>query len=137
MLPGFNIGIHATKFGYVVPPFIVNSYLSVLPRHVVERALLQGKLFSTEEALQEKLIDEVANSKEEAISKCANFIDSFVGTNPEARALTKRQFRAQDVQALIEDPEGELRKCLEYINSSFMQDSLDEYLAKLKSKNKK
>ncbi|KAM8717648.1 hypothetical protein ACLKA7_004358 [Drosophila subpalustris] len=137
MLTGFNIGIHATKFGYVVPPFIVNSYLSVLPRNIVERALLQGKLFKAEEALQINLVDELANSKNEALSKCSDFIASFAGTNPEARALTKRQFRAADVQLLIDDPEGQLRKCLEYINSSFMQESLDKYLAKLKSKNKK
>ncbi|KAL7741642.1 hypothetical protein ACLKA6_019409 [Drosophila palustris] len=137
MLTGFNIGIHATKFGYVVPPFIVNSYLSVLPKNIVERALLQGKLFNAEEALQINLVDELANSKNEAISKCADFIASFAGTNPKARALTKRQFRAADVQLLIDDPEGQLHECLEYINSPFMQESLDKYLAKLKSKNKK
>ncbi|XP_062121037.1 LOW QUALITY PROTEIN: enoyl-CoA delta isomerase 1, mitochondrial-like [Drosophila sulfurigaster albostrigata] len=137
MLPGFTIGIHATKFGYVVPPFIVNSYLSVLPRPVVERALLQGKIFSTEEAQQINLIDEVAISKEQALSKCASFIGSFAEANPVARALTKRQLRAEFARTLLDEPEAELKESLEYITSPLFQDSLDAYLAKLKSKNKK
>ncbi|TDG45938.1 hypothetical protein AWZ03_007658 [Drosophila navojoa] len=136
MLPGFSIGIHATKFGYVVPHFIMISYLSVLPRRLVERALLQGKLFSTEEALQVNLVDEVADSKAEALCKCAEFIDSFKQTQPAARALTKRQFRAPDVQVLIDDPEGQLREALDYINKPSFQEGLGEYLRNLKAKDK-
>ncbi|KAH8411999.1 hypothetical protein KR222_006172 [Zaprionus bogoriensis] len=136
MLPGFNIGIHATRFGYVVPPFIYLSYLSVLPRRVAERALLQGKLFSTAEALEVQLIDEVAADKAEALDKCVKFIESFAGTNPVARALTKRQLRAPDVQPLLDDPKGQLRECLEYINLPQMQQSLEVYLAELKNKKK-
>ncbi|EDW03561.1 enoyl-CoA delta isomerase 1, mitochondrial [Drosophila grimshawi] len=136
MLPGFSIGIHATKFGYVVPPFILISYLSVLPRYIAERALLQGKLFSIDEALHVNLIDEVADGKSDAIIKCAKFIGSFAKTQPDARALTKRQTRAQDVQLLIKDPEGQLRESLEYINTPFFQQGLEVYLAKLKSKSK-
>ncbi|KAH8377744.1 hypothetical protein KR093_006924 [Drosophila rubida] len=137
MLPDFTIGIHATKFGYVVPPFIVNTYLSVLPHPVVERALLQGKIFSTQEALQINLIDEVVNSKDEALCKCADFIGSFEQTNPVARALTKRQLRAPFAKQLLEDPETELRESLEYINTPLFQESLDQYLLQLKKKNKK
>lgn len=137
MLPGFNIGIHATKFGYVVPPFIYLSYFSVLPRPVAERALLQGKLFSTEEALKVHLVDEVAANKEEALCKCINFIDSFAGTHPEARALTKRQLRAADVKPLLEDPQGQLRESLEYINTPQFQQGLEVYLSQLKNKKKK
>lgn len=137
MLPGFNIGIHATKFGYVVPPFIYLSYFSVLPRPVAERALLQGKLFSTEEALKVNLVDEVASSKEEALCKCVKFIDSFKGTHSQARALTKRQLRAADVQPLLDDPQGQLRESLEYINTPQFQQGLEVYLNELKNKKKK
>ncbi|KAH8263679.1 hypothetical protein KR044_012502 [Drosophila immigrans] len=137
MLPDFTIGIHATKFGYVLPSFLVNTYLSVLPRPVVERALLQGKIFSTEEALQIHLVDEVANSKDEALSKCTDFIGSFAQANPVARAMTKRKLRAPFAQSLLDDPEAELQESLEYIQSPMFQESLAEYLAKLKTKNKK
>lgn len=136
MLPGFNIGIHATKFGYVVPPFIYLSYFSVLPRPVAERALLQGKLFSTEEAFEVNLVDEMAASKEEALCKCVNFIDSFKGTHSQARALTKRQLRAADVQPLLDDPQGQLRESLEYINTPEFQQGLEVYLTELKNKKK-
>lgn len=134
MLPGFSIGIHATKFGYVVPHFILISYLSVLPRRIAERALLQGKLFSTEEALNVNLVDEVVDSKVEALCKCAEFINSFKHTQPAARALTKKQFRAQDVQVLINDPEGQLREALDYINKPLFQEGLGEHLRNLKGK---
>ncbi|XP_017060986.1 enoyl-CoA delta isomerase 1, mitochondrial isoform X2 [Drosophila ficusphila] len=43
MLPNLFIGIHATRFSFVISKWMMNSYQSVLPRRIVERALNQAR----------------------------------------------------------------------------------------------
>ncbi|EDW77996.1 uncharacterized protein Dwil_GK24255 [Drosophila willistoni] len=136
MLPQMTIGLNETQFGYMAPKWVMLSYLSVLPRRLAERALTQGKLFTTAEALDVGLVDEIAASKEEALAKCSTFIDSFSKANPLARSLTKKQIREPDVQKLIADRAGDLKECLEYINSPLLQDGLGAYFEALKQKSR-
>ncbi len=73
MVPNFTIGLNETQLGIVAPQWFMASFLSVLPQRIAERALNQGRMFTTEEALKVGLIDETANNKEEAIEKCVAF----------------------------------------------------------------
>ncbi|XP_068140481.1 enoyl-CoA delta isomerase 1, mitochondrial-like [Drosophila tropicalis] len=134
MMPELIIGINAVRFSYVVPRWFMLSYMSVLPRLVAERALTQGKLFTTAEALQVGLVDEIAASKEEAISKCSSFIGTFSKVNSIARSLTKKQFRESDVQKLLADRAGDIKASVEYISSPLLQEGLAAYLKELKSR---
>ncbi|XP_034668969.1 enoyl-CoA delta isomerase 1, mitochondrial [Drosophila subobscura] len=134
MLPDFFIGVHATRFSFLVSKWMMLSYQSVLPRRIVERALNQGKLFSTQEALEVGLIDEVACSKEEALAQCAAFIGTFDKANPIARTLTKRMCRDADVRELLRDRAGDLRSCMDYINTPLFQEGLSAHLEGLKGK---
>ncbi|XP_002132515.2 enoyl-CoA delta isomerase 1, mitochondrial [Drosophila pseudoobscura] len=134
MLPDFVIGVHATRFSFLVSKWMMLSYQSVLPRRIVERALNQGKLFSTQEALEVGLIDEVAGSKKEALAQCAAFIGTFDKANPIARTLTKRMCRDSDVTELLRDRAGDLRACVDYINTPLFQEGLSAHLEGLKEK---
>ncbi|EDW77410.1 uncharacterized protein Dwil_GK18281 [Drosophila willistoni] len=136
MLPKFTIGLNETQLGIVAPKWFMSSFLSVLPRRIAERALNQGRMFTTEEALQVGLIDEVANTKEEAIEKCSAFIGSFAKVNPLARALTKQQFRAADLQQLENERVQDLEKFLFFVNQPAVQKGLGLYLESLKKKAK-
>ncbi|XP_017152081.1 enoyl-CoA delta isomerase 1, mitochondrial [Drosophila miranda] len=137
MLPKFTIGLNETQLGIVAPKWFMSSFLSVLPQRQAERALNQGRMFSTEEALQIGLIDETATSKEEAVEKCAAFIGTFARVNPLARALTKQQFRAADLQQLENERKDDLEKFLFFINQPGVQKGLGIYLEGLKKKAKK
>ncbi|KAH8287867.1 hypothetical protein KR018_003599 [Drosophila ironensis] len=134
MLPNLFIGIHATRFSFVVSKWMMLSYQSVLPRRIVERALNQGKLFPTQEALDVGLIDEVACSKEEALAKCAAFIATFDKANPVARTLTKRMCREPDVRDLLNDRARDLRECVDYVSTPLFQEGLCAHLEGLKKK---
>ncbi|XP_068140507.1 enoyl-CoA delta isomerase 1, mitochondrial [Drosophila tropicalis] len=136
MLPKFTIGLNETQLGIVAPKWFMSSFLSVLPRRIAERALNQGRMFTTEEALQVGLVDEVATTKEEAIEKCSAFIGSFAKVNPLARALTKQQFRAADLQQLENERVQDLEKFLFFVNQPAVQKGLGLYLESLKKKAK-
>ncbi|SPP85644.1 enoyl-CoA delta isomerase 1, mitochondrial-like [Drosophila guanche] len=137
MLPKFTIGLNETQLGIVAPKWFMASFLSVLPQRQAERALNQGRMFTTEEALQIGLIDETANSKEEAVEKCAAFIGTFAKVNPLARALTKQQFRSADLQQLENERQDDLEKFLFFVNQPAVQKGLGIYLEGLKKKSKK
>ncbi|XP_034668973.1 enoyl-CoA delta isomerase 1, mitochondrial-like [Drosophila subobscura] len=137
MLPKFTIGLNETQLGIVAPKWFMASFLSVLPQRQAERALNQGRMFTTEEALQIGLIDETASSKEEAVEKCAAFIGTFAKVNPLARSLTKQQFRAADLQQLENERQDDLEKFLFFVNQPAVQKGLGIYLEGLKKKSKK
>ncbi|XP_043661405.1 enoyl-CoA delta isomerase 1, mitochondrial [Drosophila teissieri] len=134
MLPNLFIGIHATRFSFVISKWMMNSYQSVLPRRIVERALNQGKLFATQEALDVGLVDEIACSKEEALSKCAAFIGTFDKANPVARCLTKRMCREPDVRELLQDRAADLKECVDYVTTPLFQQGLCAHLEGLKKR---
>eukprot|EP00099_Drosophila_melanogaster_P007634 NP_001260304.1 uncharacterized protein Dmel_CG4598, isoform B [Drosophila melanogaster] len=137
MVPNFTIGLNETQLGIVAPQWFMASFLSVLPQRIAERALNQGRMFTTEEALKVGLIDETANNKEEAIEKCVAFIGTFAKVNPLARSLTKQQFRAADLQQLQNGRKEDLEKFLFFVNQPAVQKGLGIYLEGLKKKAKK
>lgn len=136
MLPNFSIGLNETQLGLVPPIFAVFNYLSVLPRRLTERSLTQGRMFTTEESLQIGLIDDVANSKEEALAKCAEFIGTFAKVNPLARSLTKLQLRAADLTQFENERSKDLDAFMSFINDDKMQEQLGEYLQSLSKRSK-
>ncbi|XP_016979109.1 enoyl-CoA delta isomerase 1, mitochondrial [Drosophila rhopaloa] len=137
MVPKFTIGLNETQLGIVAPKWFMATFLSVLPQREAERALNQGRMFTTEEALKVGLIDETANSKEEAIEKCSAFIGTFAKVNPLARSLTKQQFRAADLRQLEDGRKDDLEKFLFFVNQPAVQKGLGIYLEGLKKKAKK
>lgn len=136
MLPKFTIGLNETKLGIVAPKWFMTTFLSVLPRLEAERALNQGRMFTTEEALKVGLVDEVANSKEEAVAKCVEFIGSFAKVNPLARSLTKIQLRAAELKELEDERQKDLEKFIFFINQPAVQKGLGIYIESLKKKDK-
>ncbi|XP_060653251.1 enoyl-CoA delta isomerase 1, mitochondrial-like [Drosophila nasuta] len=134
MLPNFRIGLNETQLGMTVPIFCIFNYLNVLPRRLAERALNQGHMFTTEEAVQLGMVDDVAQSKEEALEKCAQFIGSFAKVNPVARSLTKLQFRAADLQRFEKERQKDLDIFMTFINDPQMQEQLGVYLQNLSKK---
>lgn len=137
MLPNFVIGLNETMLGLVPPIFAIFNYLSVLPRREAERALTQGRMFTTTESLQIGLVDDVANSKEEALVKCAKFIETFAKVNPLARSLTKLQLRSAHLTQFEKERSKDLEAFMSFINDDKMQEQLGVYLESLSRKSKK
>ncbi|EDW28452.1 GL18944 [Drosophila persimilis] len=134
MVPNCIIGLNETQLGIIAPKWLVSGYLNILPKRVAERSLTQGRLFTTDEALQEGLIDEIANSKEEAVDKCVAFIGTFAKVNPVARALTKQQFRADNLRQFHKEREQDVDDFLSLVNRPEVQKGIAIYLEGLKKK---
>ncbi|XP_017464863.1 PREDICTED: enoyl-CoA delta isomerase 1, mitochondrial-like [Rhagoletis zephyria] len=134
MLPKFTIGLNETRLGIMAPNWFMASFLNVLPRRIAELALTQGRMFTTVEAQQAGLVDDVVNTKEEALAKCEEFFASFKQVSPYARALTKQQFRVKELQDLEEHREQDLQLFIDTITKPGTQKALGLYLESLKKK---
>lgn len=137
MLPKGLIGLNETQLGIIAPKWLMSGFLNVLPQRVAERALTQGRMFTTEEALAEGLIDEIANSKEEALDKCAAFIGSFAKVNPLARSLTKLQFRAENIKEFEKIRKQDVENFVALASRPEVQKGMGIYLENLKKKKSK
>lgn len=134
MLPKFTIGLNETRLGIIAPEFFVASYRNVLSSRDAEKALTLGQLFTTEEALDAGLIDEVATDKDDALAKCSDFLAQFKKVAPIARAITKQQFRGRDLAALRKNRQTDLATFLSVIQEPKVQAGLGLYMESLKKK---
>ncbi|XP_020807064.1 enoyl-CoA delta isomerase 1, mitochondrial isoform X3 [Drosophila serrata] len=137
MLPNRLIGLNETQLGIIAPKWLMSGFLNVLPQRVAERALTQGRLFTTEEALAEGLVDEIANTKEEVLEKCSAFIGSFAKVNSLARSLTKLQFRSENIKEFEKIRNKDLEDFVALASSPETQKVMGNYLETLKKKSKK
>lgn len=137
MRPNFLIGLNEAQLGIIAPKWLMSGFASILPKRVAERALTQGRMFTTQEAFEVGLIDEIASSKEEALEKCAAFIGTFAKVNPLARGLTKLQFRGDNIKEFEKIREKDIADFVALASSPGVQKVMGAYLENLKNKVKK
>ncbi|XP_043661866.1 enoyl-CoA delta isomerase 1, mitochondrial [Drosophila teissieri] len=137
MRPNFLIGLNEAQLGIIAPKWLMAGFTNVLPKRVAERALTQGRMFTTQEAFDAGLVDEIASSKEEAVEKCAAFIGTFAKVNPLARGLTKLQFRADNIKEFEKIREKDVADFAALASSPAVQKVMGTYLENLKNKGKK
>ncbi|XP_016928831.3 enoyl-CoA delta isomerase 1, mitochondrial isoform X2 [Drosophila suzukii] len=137
MVPNCRIGLNETQLGIIAPKWLMSGFLNVLPKRVAERALTQGRMFTTQEAFEVGLVDEIANSKEEALEKCSAFIGSFAKVNSLARGLTKLQFRAENIKEFEKIREKDVANFIALASRPEIQKDMGIYLENLKKKGKK
>lgn len=136
MLPKFTIGLNETRLGIVAPKWFMSTFCNVLSKRTAELALTQGKMFNTEEALQCGLVDTVCTIRQEAEQKCLEFFASYDQVNSFARAMTKQQYRAKDMQQLESERTEDVEKFMFFVNQAIVQKGLSKYLEGLKKKSK-
>lgn len=97
-------------------------------------ALTQGRMFSTDEALQIGLVDELATDKADALAKCEKFIESFRKIPREARMITKQSFRRSAIEELENNRDQDIQLFAYAVSQPKAQQNLEAYLEKLKKK---
>ncbi|XP_055377364.1 enoyl-CoA delta isomerase 1, mitochondrial-like [Condylostylus longicornis] len=136
MLPKFMIGLNETRVGLHIPKWLIASTKNILPRRLAEAALLEGRLFTTCEALKFGLIDEIAKDDDDLIQKSQIFFNKFNKTESLARATTKQYFRIQDIEEFKAFRKEDLETFLFIVNQEKFQKNLGKYLTDLKNKKK-
>ncbi|XP_036322620.1 enoyl-CoA delta isomerase 1, mitochondrial-like [Rhagoletis pomonella] len=138
MLPNFKIGLNDTMAGLGVPMFVMDSYTNaVSSRRIAERDLTASRVYSSEEALQAGLVDEVATSKEQALETAVALINSFEQRTLTARAKTKLLFRAEILKNFEKNSQHDLDIFLSTIQRPEVQAYLGKYLQSLKNRQSK
>ena len=69
------------KFGIIAPFFLVDSFTNCTGYRNAELAVMLGKLYSPEEALKIGAVDELADSKEEAMARLVMNLKYFIHCN--------------------------------------------------------
>lgn len=136
MLPNFTIGLNETQLGIVAPFWFVDTMHNTIGSRHTEVSLTQGRLYTTDEALKIGLVDELANSKEEALQKAERFLASFGRIAPQARTLSKMAVRGRAVDKLAKNREADVKTFLQFVNNDKVQMGLEMYLEALKKKAK-
>lgn len=138
MLPNFTIGLNETQFGLVAPKFVRDSFINALhSRRIAEMALIQGKMFTSQEALKGGLVDELAATKEVGLEKCSKFLSTFAKVDPAARSLTKLKFRGSDLEDLRREKDKDLEGFVAMITDKYTQQKLEKYLQQIQKKKNK
>ncbi|EFN66810.1 3,2-trans-enoyl-CoA isomerase, mitochondrial [Camponotus floridanus] len=129
-----TIGLNETQLGMIAPKWFQDLYVSLLGYRQAELALLRGSLFKPEEALQIKLVDELAKDKTDAIEKCKNYILSYNNIQSTAGTITKLDMRNDLIQWMKENKEVDVNRFVEYIQLPKVQHGLKLYMEQLKRK---
>lgn len=138
MLPNFTIGLNESPVGIVPPMFILEMLQNVIGMRQAEMALTLGTLFTSEEALNIGLIDELASNKDEALARSEAFLQKNSKIPATARSLTKLKFR-QETLALLKNPERrkvDAKSFVDHILLPSTQGDLENYVAVLKKSKK-
>lgn len=129
-----TIGLNETQLGIAAPKWFMDPFISLVGYRQTELALLRGLLFKPEEALQIKLVDELAKDKADAIEKCKNYILSYNNIPSIGRTATKLAIRNDLIQWMKENKEADINKFIGYIMLPKVQAGLKLYIEYLKQK---
>lgn len=128
MLKGFKIGLNETQLGISMPLAAIELTKNIISARQTEMALTNGTLFTTEEALNIGLVDEIANEKLEALQKCLKFLKKSSKVSQIARAQTKQFFRKSVIDLLEGDREKDIEAFVTFIQNPGTQKMLSAFL---------
>lgn len=134
MCPNYTIGFNETQLGLIPPSWCQASMRNAMSIRDTEMALTLGKMFTTDEALRVRLIDEIAVDKADALKRCEKFLLQFANVSPDARAQTKLNCRGKDLAELANHRDDDFEKFLFSLEQPSVQDAMKSYIEKLGSK---
>lgn len=98
MVDNFTIGLNEVPVGITIPPWVILPMNNTINKRSTELALTTGKLFTTKEAFETGVIDEIATDTADAMNKAEAFFKRYDTIDPEVRATTKNYIRNPDVE---------------------------------------
>ncbi|XP_014289677.1 enoyl-CoA delta isomerase 1, mitochondrial isoform X2 [Halyomorpha halys] len=134
MVPKKMIGLNETKLGIVAPQWFQDCMKNVIGVRQAEKALIAGTMFSSEQAAQIGLVDELATDREDLLKKAHNFLDGQLGLPPLARRTVKVGIRKDTLSRLVNGREADTKYFIDFIFQPKVQESLEMYLQSLKKK---
>jgi len=135
--PNKTIGLNETQLGIVAPFWFADTLINTVGRRHAELALMQGTLFTSEQALAIGLVDEVVTDKEAAVASGHRVASSLAGIPTEARHLSKLMMRGPTLDKLTRDKQADIENFVSFVTKPQVQKPMGMYLEALKKKSKK
>ncbi|XP_056634612.1 enoyl-CoA delta isomerase 1, mitochondrial-like [Diorhabda sublineata] len=137
MLKNYTIGLNETQLGIVAPKWFIKSMVNVIGLRQAELGLMQGYMFSTDEALKIGMIDVIVDNKEGGLIEADAYLQRFAKILPGPRSLTKTYIREESIKFMEDIREDDLERFLLYTNQPAVQAGLGKYIESLKKRSSK
>jgi 3,2-trans-enoyl-CoA isomerase len=128
-------GLNESQFGIVAPPWLAEMMALTVGQREAEKALALGTLFSPDEALRIKLVDEVI-PQQEVLIRSEQVAIQWAKVPPHARVASKMLMRQKQVQHLLKTRQDDIDSFVGFVTSDRIQGPLGMYLESLKQKSK-
>lgn len=128
-----KIGLNESQLGIVAPPWMADLMVKCVGPREAEQALMLGRLYRAEEALQVGLVDAVCEAacvQERAHDEAVR----WAKIPPGGRVASKLLLRMHDLDHLKNNRENDLDLFLSAVLNSEAQSNLGRYLDSLKKK---
>nr|CAB3240651.1 enoyl-CoA delta isomerase 1, mitochondrial-like [Phallusia mammillata] len=135
LLDGKTIGLNETQLGIAAPFFFTYLMSSTIGIRQAELALANGTMFSSDQALQANLVDEVV-PLDLVIPNAMNQLQKMIKIPQPAFSLSKGQFRGPNVKKLLGEREEDIATFVGLLQKPYVQKVLGKYLENLKNRKK-
>lgn len=135
----YRIGLNETKLGITAPAWTMPAYAYVVGSRNAERLLQLGETPTADEAHKIGLVDEVTADEASCVTSAFQQAEKFLSVPQQARWMSRDMMRREYVQMLAseEDRQYDTDFTTQLIMSPEVQQNLDSYMERLKSRAKK
>jgi 3,2-trans-enoyl-CoA isomerase len=131
-----SIGLNESKLGIAAPPWLAQQMIDTVGRRRAEVALQLGLMYSSEDALEIELVDEVV-TKNDVRQRAEEAAFEFAQIPPQARVASKMLIRKERIDSLKANQQQDTAHFVGFITHEKVQKNLSAYLEMLASKKKK
>jgi enoyl-CoA hydratase/carnithine racemase len=129
----WRLGLNEVQVGLALPPVIYRVLRRQIGARQAERLAVGGILISPEEALRIGLVDEIIPA-ESLLQRAIDWCKGRLALPAQAMAVTRQRARADLIELLEQDAEGEVDKVVESWWSEETQKVLRELVERLRKK---
>ncbi|XP_078610603.1 enoyl-CoA delta isomerase 1, mitochondrial-like [Branchiostoma floridae x Branchiostoma japonicum] len=131
----YTIGISAVRAGLFPPAWIQLLLADTIGRRQAELSVLQGKLYSPQEALKLGLVDKVVPETDLQPAAESELRD-WLQVPDAARILTKSNLRRKLLQTFQHNREREVEDITRFVQTDSFQNNLKEFMRNLKNRSR-
>ena len=132
----FRIGLNETKLGIVAPPWVAETFQSIVGLRQADFMLQRGSLITAEDAVAVGLVDE-AVAQDEVMARAAVAVEELLAVPDMARHQSKMFVRQPMIDRLVAQRDADTESFATFVLSSKVQQSLTSYLGALKKRSAK
>ena len=125
--PKAVIGLNESKLGIVAPPWMCQQYIDVLGHRQAELALMEGTLFSPQQALELGLVDDIDDETDLQVAAIAK-AKAFNKIPQPAKAAVKELTRKPLLESLQQDRDRDVDFFCNFVTAPHVQAAIGRYL---------